>query len=162
MAIEPIPDRPHMPGYGVEPASSGGLLDWSWAEQRLARSHDYWLASIHPAGRPHLMPVWGVYLDGSLWCSTGPESRKALNLAANPAVSVATVDAGQPVIVEGVAAAVTDRDAVERFSAAMDAKYGTTYGAEFYSANLTLRVDLRQVFGLDTEAFTTSPTRWRC
>jgi hypothetical protein len=50
--------RPFMPGYGVAPASEGsGLLPWSWAEDKLRTSHDYWLGSVWPDGRPHLMPV---------------------------------------------------------------------------------------------------------
>src|SRR5262249_17191311 len=64
---EPIASRPHMPGYGTLPAGEGGgLLPWSWAEERLARSHDYWLATVTPDGAPHLMPVWAVWLDGRL------------------------------------------------------------------------------------------------
>ncbi|HXN58297.1 MAG TPA: hypothetical protein VN912_06910 [Candidatus Angelobacter sp.] len=43
---EPIGTRPHMPGYGTLDAEHGtGLLPWSWARERLERSHDYWVAS---------------------------------------------------------------------------------------------------------------------
>lgn len=159
--MEPSADRPHMPGYGVEPASTGGLLPWSWAEQRLAGSHDYWLATVHPSGRPHVMPLWGVLLDRHVWCSTSPTSRKAANARANPAVTVTTDDPSQPVIVEGTAMVVTDADAIARFAAAMDAKYDTSYGTSFYAENLTLRIAPLRVFGIDTAEFTGSPTRWR-
>jgi pyridoxamine 5'-phosphate oxidase-like protein len=61
---EPKPSRPYMPGYGTKSPTEGrGLLPWSWAEERLAQSHDYWVATVQPDGRPHLMPVWGVW-DG--------------------------------------------------------------------------------------------------
>ncbi|MEU4668583.1 hypothetical protein AB0F91_11525 [Amycolatopsis sp. NPDC023774] len=51
----PTATRPHMPGYGIAPASAG-LLPWHWADERLRTSHDYWLATVTPAGLPHLMP----------------------------------------------------------------------------------------------------------
>ena len=41
--------RPHMPGYGtLGPDQGTGLLPWSWAEERLVRSHDYWVATTWP------------------------------------------------------------------------------------------------------------------
>jgi hypothetical protein len=51
-----------MPGYGVAgPTGGRGLLPWSWAEGRLTKSHDYWVATVRQDGRPHLMPVWTDY-----------------------------------------------------------------------------------------------------
>ena len=70
--------RPHMPGYGILPAGEGiGLLPWSWAVERLERSHDYWLATVWPDARPHVMPVWGVWREDALWFSSSKTSRKA-------------------------------------------------------------------------------------
>jgi hypothetical protein len=67
-----------MPGYGIKPAADGtGLLPWSWAEERLISSRDFWLASTSPDGEPHLMPVWAVWLAGALWFSSSNDSRKA-------------------------------------------------------------------------------------
>jgi len=167
-AAEPIDSRPWMPGYGVVPADEGrGLLGWAWAERRLADAHEYWLATVHPASvdrpgpAPHVMPVWGVWLEGRLWLSTSPASRKATNLAANPAVAVTTGDPKEPVVVEGTAVAVTGRADVERFAESMDAKYETDYGAEFYAGNLTVAIAPVTVFALDADDFTGTPTRWR-
>ena len=76
-----------MPGYGVQPADEGtGLLPWSWAVERLTASHDYWLATTWPDGRPHVMPVWGVWWQDALWFSCGLRSRKARNIGARPPV----------------------------------------------------------------------------
>ena len=80
-------DRPFMPGYGVLPATEGsGLIAVGGGRapaDRLARL----LVRHRPArtARPHVMPVWGVWLDGRLWFSSGLRSRKARNLAATPA-----------------------------------------------------------------------------
>jgi len=48
-----------MPGYGL-PKGTKGLLRWSWAEQRLTKSHNYWITTIKPDGNPHTMVVWGL------------------------------------------------------------------------------------------------------
>ena len=152
-----------MPGYGVVPADEGrGLLHWDWAERRLADAHEYWLATVRPdRPAPHLMPVWGVWLDGRLWLSTSSGSRKAANIAGNPAVAVTAGDPAQPVVVEGTAAVVDDPALVAAFGEAMDAKYETDYGADFYAANVTVAVTPITVFGLDSDDFTGTPTRWR-
>ena len=61
---EPRSGRPHMPGYGIlGPDGGTGLLPWSWAEERLRDSRNYWLATVRPDGRPHVMPVWAVWDD---------------------------------------------------------------------------------------------------
>ena len=74
---EPEASRPHMPGYGLlGPAEGTGLLPWQWAHERLVASHDYWLATTRTDGRPHLMPVWGVWDGAALWFSSAKASRQ--------------------------------------------------------------------------------------
>jgi len=42
-----------MPGYGLPAADKGkGLLPWEWAVERLTESHNYWVATTRPEGRP--------------------------------------------------------------------------------------------------------------
>jgi len=154
--------RPVMPGYGVAPADEGaGLLPWSWAEDRLIRSHDYWLATVWPDGRPHVMPVWAVWfavgtvrrasgdeersgvpdarsrrggageVSGTLWFSSSVPSRKARNLRADPRCVMTTDDALEPVVVDGTADVVTDVGDIATFLAASNAKYQTDFGIDF-------------------------------
>src|SRR5271167_1500689 len=99
---QPKCSRPHMPGYGL-PRDNKGLLPWTWAEQRLKQSHNYWITTVKPEGAPHTMVVWGLWQDGRLLFSTGSKSRKARNLAENPNCVVCTEHAHEAVIVEGVA-----------------------------------------------------------
>ena len=76
-----------MPGYGILDANGGrGLLPWAWAVERLTRARNYWIATTCPDGLPHCVPVWGVWLDddNAFYFSSGTQSRKARNLAANP------------------------------------------------------------------------------
>ena len=154
-----------MPGYGMLSATEGrGLLPWSWAEDRLRTSHDYWLATVRPDGRRHVMPLWGVWLDDALWFSTSTRSRKARNLAANERCVLTTDNAIEPVVVvEGTADVVTDQVRLRRFLDALNEKYQSKTELEFLDpeVNACYRVAPIVVFALDDADFSGSPTRWR-
>jgi PPOX class probable F420-dependent enzyme len=158
----PVPraSRPYMPDYGIAgPDEGGGLLPWSWAEERLTRSRNYWVSSLWPDGRPHLMPVWGAWDGEALWFSSGGRSRKARNLAADPRCVVATDDSNEPVIVDGAAELERDRAEIERVAALLDSKYGGIT-AGFLAAHATVRVRPSRAFAIAHDDFTGSPTRW--
>ncbi|MDH6575113.1 pyridoxamine 5'-phosphate oxidase family protein [Kitasatospora sp. MAP5-34] len=159
----PTADRPYMPGYGILPADQGtGLLPWSWAQQRLATSHDYWVSSVKPDGRPHVMPVWGVWLDDALWFSSSLGSRKVRNLVARPDCVVTTDNPRDPVVLEGSAEVIRDQAGIKAFLDALNAKYATHYPLDFLdpAVNASLRVRPGCAFGLAEGDFTGSPTRW--
>jgi PPOX class probable F420-dependent enzyme len=152
-----------MPGYGtLGPDEGAGLLPWSWAEDQLRTSHNFWLATRWPDGRPHVMPVWAVWHDGALLFSSSKRSRKAHNLAADPRCVLTTEDSQNPVVVEGVAELLTARPELEAFLAAVNTKYGTTYGDELIDPATTCsyRMRPRWAFGLRADDFTGTPTRW--
>ncbi len=152
-----------MPGYGIASADAGaGLLHWDWATERLVESHDFWLATVHPDGRPHVMAVWAVWLHDALWFSSSVRSRKYRNLCADPRATATTDDPHHPVVLEGRVAIVTDPTQIGRFLDASNAKYATTYEPDFLdpAVNGTLRLDPDWAFALDDEDFTGTPTRW--
>jgi hypothetical protein len=160
----PVSDRPVMPGYGVLPADQGsGLMPWAEVERRLTAAHDYWVATARPDGRPHVMPVWGVWLDGRLWFSSGLRSRKARNLAADARCTVTTDDAQNPVVIDGVSRQVTDHADIAAFVDAVNAKYGGGVTVEFLdpAVNGTFAVRPERVIAMSHDDFTGSPTRWR-
>jgi PPOX class probable F420-dependent enzyme len=88
--------------YGLA-TEADGMLEWSWADARLERAHNYWLATIAPNGAPFVRPVWALWLGGRLCFSTDPGSVKGRNLARDPRVSVNLDDGDEVVILEGVA-----------------------------------------------------------
>ncbi len=150
-----------MPGYGIAgPHEGRGLLPWSWAEERLVASHDYWLGTALPSGAPHVMPVWGVWVDGAAWFSSSPQSRKARNLAADARAVITTAKPSQPVVVHGAAQLVASTPAIASFTTWINAKYETELPVSFFTENACFRLEPSQVFGLDEADFTTSPTRW--
>ena len=153
---EPKVSRPHMPGYGI-PKGRKGLLSWSWAEQRLEKSHNYWISTARPDGAPHTMIVWGLWLDGRFYFSTGQKSRKARNLAANPRCVICSDRAEQAVIVEGVAQLVNDREFRKQFGEIYQKKYDWDM-KDFAEPIYMVRPLV--AFGLFEKKFMGSATRW--
>lgn len=155
--------RPYMPGYGIVGADEGsGLLPWSWAVERINAAKNFWVATVWPDGRPHAMPVWGVWDEGALWFSSAARSRKIRNLAAEPCCVVTTEDAADPVVIEGRAEVITDMKTIKRFLGQSNEKYQTSYTVDFLdpAVNATVAVQPRWVFGLRHDDFSGSPTRW--
>lgn len=159
---EPRVDRPYIAdGYGV-PDSLAGTLPWSWAEQLLSDASIYWVASVGPGQRPHVTPIWGVWVDQAFWMEGGSSTRRFRNLAANPA-AVVTIERGDDaLILDGDAELVSDLDAtlVARLLEAYS-KYVSTHGyqaeAENWSAGIW-RVRPRKVLGWSS--FPADTTRW--
>jgi hypothetical protein len=164
MTPGPAADRPFMPGYGILAADAGsGLIPWAEAQRRLTVSHDYWCATARPDGRPHVMPVWGVWLEDELWFSSSRRSRKALDLAADPRCTMTTDDALNPVVVDGVAERVTEGERIAAFVDAINAKYDADMTVDFQdpAVNGTYAVRAVTVIAMTHDDFPGSPTRWR-
>ena len=87
----------------------------------LAEGGTYWLATAREDGRPHVMPVLAVVVDGALHFSTGAGTRKAKNLAQTPHRVVALSAPGLDLVVEGMASKVTDERRLARVAGAYDA-----------------------------------------
>lgn len=167
--MPPVAERPDMAAYGV-PDSVEGILPWSWAEERLIGSRNYWVTTVSAEGRPHSMPVWGVWLPDRerFWFSCAPTARKARNIRAVPWVVVAPTDTVEVVSVEGraVEAGGSGREA---FIAAYCDKYGEEMGmtrdgiAEFLTSNTCVEVTPERAFGIieRAEEFSSRATRWR-
>ena len=77
------------------------MLEWGWADSRLSAARNYWVATTSPDGRPSVTPVWGVWVDGSVYFGTNARSRKARNLDRNPRVVVHLESGDEVVILNG-------------------------------------------------------------
>lgn len=97
----PRADRPHIPGYGV-PETLDGILDWSWARDRLERAIVYWLATAGADAAPHLVPMWGAWVDDRWYVEGGP-TKWQRNLRANPQLALKVEFGSEVVSVEGSA-----------------------------------------------------------
>ena len=115
-----------------------------WAPQA-DEDYDFWLATARADGRPHLMPVWGVWDGTALFFSSAIASRKATNLRAHPRCSVATDNAYEPVVLEGDARVLSDRDELQRALDLENDKYATAYGVEMIDTEHNTWFELRPV-----------------
>jgi hypothetical protein len=157
------------------PANTEHAAPTPWIEgrQRLEAGRWYWLTTVRPDGRPHVMPVLAVWLEGALFFVAADASRKAHNLArdAHCVMTVALEDAH--LVVEGEAARVKDESRLQRVAhayaekyawpvtvrnAAFDADFGApTAGPPPYAV---YELTPSTAFGFGTDE-TFSPTRWR-
>src|SRR6266540_2908636 len=65
----------------VQPLIDGGATATPWAEARERletpeRDRAYWLATVRPDGRPHVMPILGLWQDGAFYFITSETTRK--------------------------------------------------------------------------------------
>jgi hypothetical protein len=92
---------------------------------RLAAAPHYWLATVRGDGRPHAVPVDGLWDTEFLWFGGSAATVHHANLLGGGQVAVHTEDAMAPVILEGVAElAISSSEQAERLAAASRAKYG--------------------------------------
>jgi len=96
-----------MSAYGV-PKDEDGMLTWSWAAERLAKAHNYWVAT----NGPHASPVWALWRDNALVFSCSARSRKGKEIARDPRVVIHLESGDEVVIVEGKAEPCTVDDSI--------------------------------------------------
>lgn len=155
-----------MPEYGVD-TDQWQPLPWSWAAERLATSRNFWVVTVSAAGRPHALPVWGVWDDGDqrFAFACAASARKARNLAANPQAVVAGEDSMECISVEGLAVPVTDVDRaavwVDRYLAKYQ-PFSAELTPEFLGQNVLFELTPERAFAVieREEEFATRATRW--
>ena len=59
---EPV-DEQNIDGYGAPTIPWDRAREWFEADAGISPTH--WLATVRPDGRPHVMPVWTVWVDGA-------------------------------------------------------------------------------------------------
>ena len=125
---DPVPSRPRLKGYGA-PVDQDTLLEWAGVSEQLAEARNYWVGTSDPDGRPHAVPVWGVWIDDALYFDGAPQARWVRNLAVNPQVVVHLESGDRVVIVEGEVERLELLPAtvLPRVAAQSEAKYGGTF-----------------------------------
>jgi hypothetical protein len=160
---DPVAERPHAPGYEVREGPDG-LLPFSWARERLAVARTWWVASVRPDGRPHVMPIWGAWVDDRAYLLGQLTARWGRNLQRNPACVVHIEQGDDVVIIEGDARLVTapDQRLLDGLKAAF-ARYAATPDAVVEPAAWIGKgfweVVPHTVFGFSD--YVTDATRWR-
>ena len=145
---------------------------WSEAQARLEGAETFWVTTVRPDGRPHVTPLIAVWHEDSLFFCTGPDERKAQNLAANAHCTLTTgcdkLHEGLDLVVEGGATRVTDERRLQAVADVYLSKYGEEWRFEVkgdaFSHNdggvaLVFEVRPTTVFGFAKGDY--AQTRWR-
>ena len=147
-------------------------VGWTEAESLLAAAELSWITTVRPDGRPHVTPLTTVLHAGTLYFCTGPDERKARNLAANPAVAMTTgnnsLHGGTDLVVEGTAERITDGALLRELAHAWLAKYGEEWRFEAMADSFkhpngaghawVFAIRATQAFGFGKAPY--SQTRW--
>jgi len=156
-----------MAGYGV-PDDIEGTLPWSWAEERLVATRNFWFVTADGTGRPHSLPIWGIWLPERqrFGFSSAPSARKVRNIAANDRVVFTTDDSVECVSVEGRAMALEGPQLADMARAWADKYHDGTWPKSdmvtFVADNAAYEVIPDRAFGIieTPEQFSTAATRW--
>ncbi len=149
------------------------IADWADAQAQFRQATKYWLATINPNGKPHVMPIVSVWEDDCVYFTSSPTAQKAKNIAQNPHCVITADDNTLDVIIEGDAHKVIDGDTLERVKTLYAAKYdwpisveGTAYTAPYAAPSAGLppyelyEIRLTKAYGFGTEE-TYGATRWQ-
>ncbi len=149
------------------------VTPWTEARKQLEQASKYWLATVNLNGQPHVMPVFGVWLESALYFTSGQAVRKARNLAHNSSCVITASGEKLDLIVEGVAVKVRDEARLRRVAERYVSKYGwrvtvregayfADYGAPSAGPPPYELYEVRPatVFGLGTDE-PYGATRWR-
>jgi Pyridoxamine 5'-phosphate oxidase len=112
------------PGYG----RATRTLRWAAVEAQLEEAKVYWFASTRPDGRPHVVPLDGIWVDDLWYYGGADETVHRRNVDANPLAALHLPDPGRAVIVEGeVRRTKRTKQEAARLAEIANAKYG--YGS---------------------------------
>ena len=173
-----MPNREPTETTNLDTIYGSETIPWSRARDLLAvgafsgPGTATFLGTVRPDGRPHAAGIGAAWHDGDLYFQCGPGTRKARNVAANPACTLSTSLSGIDLVFEGDAERVTDTATLEALAAVYrDAGWpvevdGDTFTAPFSAPSAgpppwhLFRLTVHTVFGVAT-AEPHGATRWR-
>jgi hypothetical protein len=104
-------ERKNLDIYGHAP------IPWSRALKQLAaNSRTFWLATTRPGAGPHVAAVGGLWVDGKVYFTSGPRTRKSRDLAKLPRCVVSISLKDLDLVIEGTARTVKDEATLKRLA----------------------------------------------
>jgi hypothetical protein len=149
---EPL-DLPAVYGKATNP------LAWGLVRAELEGAQHYWIVTVREDGRPHAVPVDGVWLDDLWYYGGSDETVHHRSVTANPDVVMHLEDGMKAVIVEGEVRQTTPApDLAKRMADASRKKYGYGLDASGYEKGVLTLLPRRV---LAWTAFPKDATRFR-
>jgi nitroimidazol reductase NimA-like FMN-containing flavoprotein (pyridoxamine 5'-phosphate oxidase superfamily) len=148
--------------------------NWAQGRRQIDEAQVFWVSTVRPDGRPHVIPLLAVWLEDAMYFCTGPHERKAKNLEQNQHCILTTGQNGLDgldVVIEGHAAEVSDAAELGQVADSYESKYGgrlTAPEGTWFGLSDTIRAGRARVYRVTPtivlgfakgEQF--SQTRWR-
>jgi hypothetical protein len=118
-----MPNREPIETTNLDTIYGSPTIPWSRPRDLLAggalgsdKAHVF-LGTVRPDGRPHAAGIGAAWYDGDLYFQSGPNTRKARNIAANPACTMSGSLPGMDLVFEGEARRVADTPTLEAIAA---------------------------------------------
>lgn len=148
------------------------VAEWLDAQAQFQQATKYWLTTINPNGKPHVMPIFSIWLDDCVYFTSNPDAQKAKNIAQNPHCVITADGKTLDVIIEGEVQRVTDKDTLEKVRQRYADKYnwpitvdGDAYTAPYAAPSAgnppyqLYEIRLTKAFGFGTDEIY-GATRW--
>ena len=143
-------------GYGM-PEPRENLVSLDFISGQMSQSRHYWISTVFPDGRPHVVPVWGIWHENRFHFEGSMQTAWGKNILKDPRIAVHLPDADKVVIIEGTAHIIQDDEidsaAWDILDTAFQRKYKVDQGSPY------IFVHPKRVLAWDGEALTTM-TRW--
>lgn len=145
------------PGYGTATTT----LPWPEVRARLEAAPAYWLSTARPDGRPHVVPLDGIWVDDVWWYGGAPDTVHIRTVQSNPQAVMHLPDPMQAVIVEGVVRRVSPTEELARRMADVANEKYSHYGLKNDAATYASALGLFPKSVLAWSAFPTDATRFQ-
>ncbi len=131
------------------------MLDWYFVDKQMSESKTYWISTCRPDGRPHSIPIWGVWLNNRFYFGGGELTATRKNLKENPYAVIHAESGVKVAILEGVVSVEEDQERTEAIIKEYKQKYDVDHSPPF------LRLDHKLVLAWELDDFANTPTRWK-
>ena len=123
-------------------------------------ARNYWLCTTCGDGKPHAVPIWGVWVEGRFYFSTGKRSVKARNIGRDNRVVLHLESGDETLIFEGILAESNENASMQAaiVSAYVD-KYDISLDAEDLDA-IQFRLQPRKVMAWLESDYPATATYW--
>jgi len=143
-------------GYRM-PETRENLVSWDFVAQQMSGSRHYWISTVFPDGRPHVVPVWGIWHENRFHFEGSLQTAWGQNILKNPQIAVHLPNADRVVILEGTAHIIKDDEIDEDTWDLLDTTFQKKYQVDKGSPYIF--VQPIRVLAWNGEALTTM-TRW--
>jgi len=143
-------------GYRM-PVTKESLVSWDFVSAQMSQSRHYWISTVFPDQRPHVVPVWGIWFENRFHFEGSLQTAWGKNILKNPRIAVHLSDADKVVIIEGTVHVIQDDEIDGETWSILDSAFQKKYQVE--KGSPYLYVQPKRVLAWNGEGLTTM-TRW--